>query len=74
MCFRPTDADYSTVECPNCGTINPGNATQCWKCKMTIEEMMEQAAPAAAPQAPSAPAAPGAPKAPGAPAALKDSK
>lgn len=76
MCFRPTDANYSTIVCPNCGALNPGNATACWKCETSAEDMIaaissDMDAPAA-PKAPSsvvgnAPGAPAVPKVPGAP-------
>ena len=66
MCFRPPSFDEMMKKCPECGSFNPPEATNCKKCNADLSAV---GGDAAAGGAPGAPAAPGAPKAPGAPAA-----
>lgn len=73
MCFRPPSFDDMMTKCPECGSFNPPENTNCKKCGTDLSAAKAAAgtaapaAPGAAPAAPgAAPAAPGAPKAPGA--------
>ena len=69
MCFRPPSFDAMMKKCPECGTFNKPELTNCKKCGAVLPELAEGDAPAVgAPAAPAAPGAPAAPKAPGAPA------
>lgn len=71
MCFRPPSFDDMMTKCPECGSFNPPENTNCKKCGADLSAAKAAAGSDAPAGAPGAPAAPGAPKAPGAPAAPK---
>ena len=85
MCFRPGEA-MQAINCPECGTINPGVAKTCRSCGADFEAYKEElerkkaageeapmarVTPPTAPRQPAAPGAPSAPTAPGRPAVPK---